>query len=150
MGVAVKYNWPSDFPSDCPPESAYPAEGEMYRFVKNNPPVQRDFKRWFDESYNSGKEKSMSSGQKCFAYALSVFGSLEGAIKKFEFYKPRLEKEQCGIAVGKLDASVGLMLPRGAYTHHELWLQVGVEPHKYINKIGLLKLKIRIYIYFLI
>ena len=34
----VSWNWPADFPDDCPPEDAVPAGGVYYRIVKNDPP----------------------------------------------------------------------------------------------------------------
>lgn len=136
MGKAIKYNWPSDTPSKCPPESAFPAKGKMYRFVKNNPPEKSDFVRWCDEPHNAGKEKNFSSGQKCFAYSVSLFKSIDGALKKFKFYKNRLDKEQyCAIAIGSVDAKLGVMMPKGADTHHELWLQIGAKAHKHFKKI---------------
>ena len=39
----VSWNWPPDFPEDCPPEDAVPADGVYYRIVNNDPPQSSDF-----------------------------------------------------------------------------------------------------------
>ena len=67
-------NWPSFFPSQCPPSEAKDASSEVFRLVSSSPPVVNDFeslaqknpKKWMDN---------------CKAAGLSVFTAKADAMR---------------------------------------------------------------------
>ena len=59
-------SFPAHFPDECPPSSAEDARGEVYIFVRNEPPVAADFLSYFTKGRPYQPEK------KCEACGLSV------------------------------------------------------------------------------
>ncbi len=65
--------FPDTWPSDCPPEDAVDAEGEVFRIVNNNPPNEDDFKTSFEID-------SFPHRPACLRCGLSVHRILSDAI----------------------------------------------------------------------
>lgn len=128
--MSAEYSWPEDFSEGIPPKDTIPAEGYVYRLVRNNPPEESDFKRTVDQyperDFPSDEEKVMS-------YGVSVYTKLK-SLKKLRIAFP--EPEQFGntiIVGGEMVAELGVTQPKAERNGHlTLWKQDGSEPHLYI------------------
>jgi len=103
--------FPADWPSGCPPDDAQPAEGEIFRLVKSNPPTAADF--W--SHHETGK---LPNTPACLRCGLSVFRSREDAEHQHRAY-PRLGRF---IAKGMLVHEHGVTkLTHGRQPSHTTW-----------------------------
>lgn len=128
--MITNYSWPDDFIEGVPPQDTVPAEGYVYRLVRNNPPNESDFLRTVDiypeREYDTDGEKIMS-------YGVSVFTKMK-SLKKLRIAFP--EPEQFGgtlIAGGEMAAELGVTQSQPEKNGHlTLWKQNGSEPHLHI------------------
>jgi hypothetical protein len=102
----------SNCPNDCPPADALDANGEVIRFVRNDPPTADDLKTYADE----GK----ASDDACRACALSVLVRMEDvpiARKAMPWFKKRL------VARANLTAVHGRIKQSGPHLfHYSFWV----------------------------
>ena len=117
--------WPSFLPKNCPPDDAVPADGVVYRLVRQDPPAQRDFV----PQRNAGSRSSFP-GSECIASGLSVLRELDDAVrlrKRVPAFKNRT------IARGELrpEAGVTRHTPSkkdGGGSHLTWWVPEGFDP----------------------
>lgn len=113
--------WSADFPPNCPPAQAVAPGGRIFRFVKSDPPADRDFlpytqlypRRRFDDP--------------CKARGLSVHRDLDAA-RRAQRLVPGFDKRY--IAVAEVDGSHGRILPTPATPgdgHNTWWPPVGLR-----------------------
>ena len=115
----VSWNWPPDFPEDCPPEDAVPADGVYYRIVNNDPPQSSDFV----SVYHLRRERAMREVRRmsrtlCDTMGLSVYEDRDEAIKC------ALKYDNLGthIAAVELTPDSGKILrTRGLFPSHHTW-----------------------------
>jgi hypothetical protein len=103
-------NFPDDWPVGCPSQDAEPAQGEVYRLVKTNPPGPQDFKT----NHDMGTRKNTDP---CLRCGLSVFRQKVDAEHLYRAY-PRLGKF---IAKGMLKPEHGVTKQTGRPTHTTWW-----------------------------
>ncbi|MRG97537.1 hypothetical protein [Polyangium spumosum] len=100
-------------PKSCPPDDVEEVTGEVFRFVRNDPPTSEDMKTYADE----GKPGSDA----CGACALSVLRSLEDvelARKAMPWFKRRL------VARALLLGAHGVIKQTGPHKHHySYWVE---------------------------
>ena len=118
---------PDDFPEDCPPEQALPANGAYYRIVKGNPPTSHDF----DSAYHqnpSRAEREIERGRRtrCETMGLSVFSDQRHAIQCASQY-PRIGTM---ISLVTLTNEAGKVLRTGGQfdSHHTWWKSLDFDP----------------------
>jgi hypothetical protein len=112
-------NWPSFFPSRCPPSEASDASAEGFRLVRSNPPSLGDFESW------AQRHPRKWAGD-CKASGLSVFTAKSDAL--------RLVRRVQGLAQGESgpidliaraslspDAGTLMYTPRDGNSHHTWW-----------------------------
>jgi hypothetical protein len=115
-------NFPTHFPNGCPPSSAEDARGEVYRFVRNDPPRAGDFISHFVGN------KPHDAGKKCQACGLSVLRS-EQDVKEARrlspwFKKRKVAKARLSPDWGKLDKTESRNVPN----HHTWWVSEDKQP----------------------
>lgn len=117
--------WSEHFPSNCPPENAESAFGEVYRLINHNLPSPDDFRSWREENRNKQCPEGVTECQAC---GLSVYTNKADAdrvirrIPRFKRAKP---------ALGLLTAELGVILhtpSRASQSHHTWWTPVDAEP----------------------
>jgi hypothetical protein len=99
---------------------AVPAEGEVFRIVKSNPPTEDDF-RTHEERGTRSKDSP------CLRCGLSTFRNRPAVEHKVRLL-PVLGKF---IARGTLDPTAGLTKPTGGQTHTTWWPFEGVKRVSY-------------------
>lgn len=84
----ISWNWPLDFPENCPPPQASPANGIFYRIVKTDSPELRDFVSVYHENPKRA-ESAIKSGNrtKCETMGLSVYADKNDAIDCAQRYR---------------------------------------------------------------
>ena len=119
--------WPSDFPDDCPPEEAAPANGVYYRIVKADPTQLSDFVSVYHLD-RCRAEALITCGAitQCELMGLSVYADLTDAERRAERY-PQLGNK---IARLSLEPHTGAILstPRNRDSHHTWWTTDGYSP----------------------
>lgn len=127
----VTYNWPADYPPDCPPGAALPADGIYYYIVKTDPPQIEDFAPLYrrDRERAAGAVKNGRATQ-CETMGLSTYADLDDAVAcRIAF--PRIGNR---IARLTLTPSAGAILPTPrvingvADTHHTWWHPTDYDP----------------------
>ena len=121
------WTWPADFPADCPPVSAVPADGSYYRIVKTDPPQHEDFVSLFH--LNRRRANAIirrGAGTQCETMGLSVFAEANDAVE----WARRLPQIGSYIARLTLSPCSGKMLstPREGNSHHTWWYIEGFNP----------------------
>jgi len=117
--------FPDFFPDGCPPETAEPTSGRVYRWVKTNPPTSEDFK----SHYELGKPRRRNTNP-CQYVGLSVYRSVEVAVDRLVSLKERLPNLDFGdhIAEGDLTEDHGKIEQSGRDSeHHTWWPFLGVD-----------------------
>ena len=66
-------DWPAYYPEGCPPDTAQPADGQFWRFVRNDPPTGADFL----PAVIAQPKRRFGDGALCMASGLSVIGDLD-------------------------------------------------------------------------
>lgn len=117
--------WPDYFPDDCPPNSAQPPPGQVYRFINSDSPQPEDFHSWREQHLDQSCPKGVTECQAC---GLSVFTTREGvciALRR----KPFLRRKQ--IAIGQLTTENGVLLHTPSKgtgdNHHTWWIPINIE-----------------------
>jgi hypothetical protein len=118
--------WPSFYPTNCPPAGAEPASGTVYRLVRNDPAQPEDFKTPFEE--NPRRFNNKPSIKNC---GLSVHTDMQDSeqLKTVMKMVPRFKDTQ--IAEGELNPTLGMIqhTPSSEYrSHRSWWVPIGAEP----------------------
>ena len=122
MDILNHWNWPSDFPEDCPPQQASPTDGTYYRIVKNGPPEPNDFVSVYHQDRRRA-ENAVKAGirSQCETMGLSVYTDREDAIQCALRY-PRIGDK---IADLSLTPESGKVLGTGGvFRSHSTWWKV--------------------------
>ena len=122
------WNWPTDFPQDCPPYESGPADGSYYRIVKSDPPKPGDFVSVYYLSRGRA-EKEVSDGKisLCEIMGLSTFTDEDHARACARQF-PQLGSKIAKLSLGK-EAGKVLPTPRDIWTsHHTWWQATGIRP----------------------
>ena len=113
------WSWPSDYPDECPPSRALPANGVFYRIVKSDPPWAEDFTSTYHRQ-RSRTEQLIKSGRltQCVAMGMSVWADVGDAVRMAR-QLPRIGDL---IAQITLVEDSGKILPiHGSYASHHTW-----------------------------
>ena len=123
----ISWNWPPDFPDDCPPEQAYPANGTYYRIVKNDPPKSGDFVSVY--YLNRGRAMTeIGRGRKteCETMGLSVYTDRDDAANCALQY-PKIGDRIASVALTSVSGKV--LYTGGRFpTHHTWWKDSDFDP----------------------
>ena len=124
----VFWKWPSDFPPNCPPDEAGPADGPYYRIVNNDPPNLGDFVSVYhlnrERAKNQIKDGKISL---CETMGLSTFTDEEHARACARQF-PRLGNKIVKLILGD-EAGKVLPTPREIWiSHHTWWQTIGFDP----------------------
>jgi len=111
--------FPAHFPELCPPASALEANGEIYRFVANDPPRPGDFLSYHLLGRKYGK------GKRCEACGLSVLLT-ESAVMLCIQLNPYLRKRH--VAKANVAPDWGKIAQTGSIPHHTWWFPEGKKP----------------------
>lgn len=102
-------------PKNCPPPAAADVQGDVYRFVRNDPPAFHDMRSWEDEGRNPGQ------GDPCSRCGLSVLTRPEDvhvARKAIPFFR-RLH-----VSRAVLRPEHGQICKTGNHRwHYDLWVR---------------------------
>lgn len=114
--------YPADFPAGVPPVTAKPADGNAYRLVRNDPPLESDFWGYYREPYL----RSIPKNPQPNFFGTSMFRGLAQTKIARELYKPQKGKK---IAVGALSPEYGVISGENKDTHFDAWLKesTGIE-----------------------
>ncbi len=115
----VSWNWPADFPEDCPPEQAISADGTYYRIVRNDPPEPSDFVSVYHLDRRRA-EVVIRNGRRtqCETMGLSVYADRNDAAACARRFKNIGDK----IARVTLTPESGKILKtEGGYPSHYTW-----------------------------
>jgi hypothetical protein len=132
MNTNSAYCWPAAFPKGIPEElDIKPAEGKVYRLVKNSPPAESDFKMHRDDcpGYHYSKEDFPKS------YGVSFWAKLNRVLQIKQNYPNAEQFGNMAIVCGELCRELGVIpidTPRDG--HVTLWVQNGAYPHLHINR----------------
>lgn len=119
--------WPTDYPENCPPEEASPANGIYYYIVKSDPPQAGDFV----SLYHRNRELALRRVRngivtQCQTMGLSIFTDQSDAVARARQYAGIGDKI-AELALGP-DAGTILPTPRGRDSHHTWWKAEDYEP----------------------
>ena len=104
-------NFPLDWPANCPPLDAEPADGEVYRIVRNNPMQTID-------AATHRETGRLPKATACLRCGLSVFSELRDVLHQRELF-PKLGDF---IAIANLAKKDGKMkLTQGRFPSHLTW-----------------------------
>ena len=104
-------DFPKDWPSDSPPGDAVDADGTVFRIVKDDPPVAKDFESHFE----SGK---LLKAPPCLRCGLSVFRQFQDA----DHQRKLMPKLGSLVASAKLRSMHGkTKLTKGTQPTHTTW-----------------------------
>ena len=119
--------WPADFPDDCPPEEAEPANGVYYRIVKTDPPLLSDFVSIYHLN-RPRAEELMARGAitRCELMGLSVYTALKDVETRARRY-PQIGNRIVRLTLGP-EAGATLPTPRNRDSHHTWWTPEGYNP----------------------
>jgi len=109
-------NFPDSWPSDCPPQDAVDAEGDVFRIVNNDQPTADDFLTSFETG-------AFPNRLACLRCGLSVHRIRADAIHTKTKY-PKLENR---IAKGTLAKECGKTKRTGQASHTTWWVYEGVN-----------------------
>ena len=124
----VSWIWPADFPEDCPPDEADPADESYYRIVKSDPPETSDFVSLYHQNSRLA-DRNIISGRatKCETMGLSTYTDKGQALECARQF-PQLGDKIARLTL-KNDAGQVLATPRGVGdTHHTWWKAEGFDP----------------------
>ncbi|WP_188009228.1 hypothetical protein [Grimontia hollisae] len=127
----AQYCWPDSFPEGVPEDlDVMPAEGRVYRLVRNIPPTPKDFLMHRMEN----PDRRYSTDQVPMSYGVSFWTKLS-KIQKVKRNYPKPEQFGTSIVVsGNLCNELGVIPKEVASDGHvTLWAQDGAEPHLYVN-----------------
>jgi hypothetical protein len=129
----AEYCWPADFPEGIPEElDVIPAEGKVYRLVKNTPPTEDDFLMHRVEypRYKYSQNDIPKSYGVSFWTRLSRIQRIRKNYPKPEQFGGRV------VVSGELCGGLGVIPSEVARDGHvTLWTQEGAKPHLHINNI---------------
>ena len=118
--------WPADFPDDCPPEEAEPANGVYYCIVKNDPPQPSDFVSLYHRNRRLADRRIKRGASQCQTIGLSVYAHENDAVQCAR------QNTQIGDKIALLvlgpDAGKILPTPGGFESHHTWWHPEGYDP----------------------
>ena len=122
VDILSYWNWPSDFPEDCPPEQASPANGTYYRIVKNDPPEPDDFVSLYRQNRRRA-ENIVKAGMRsqCEIMGLSVYADIDDAIQCALRY-PRIGDRIASLSLAPESGKV--LHTGGAFKSHSTWWKV--------------------------
>lgn len=131
MTINIEYCWPIDFPEDVPcKDKVVPAQGAVYRLVRTIPPENIDFQRHRDEKPNYPYTRE----QIPLSYGVSFWSKLDKIKRVKDNYPCPEQYESWKVATGNLTPDLGVVPEELSIDGHiTLWVQDGVEPHKYIK-----------------
>lgn len=110
--------WPFHFPSDVPPSETAPAEGQAYRIVRIIPPGPDDFRSAFE--CDPGRQFNDVR----IAHGVSFHRNIEDSRRTRRRFPPLREGR---IAVGILQAQMGVMMKTGWRSHLTVWVRRDVS-----------------------
>ncbi|MDQ5930643.1 MAG: hypothetical protein QG594_2431 [Bacteroidota bacterium] len=105
-------------PVDCPPPNAKRISINAFRFV-NNPITNDDFKTYIQ--LGKVPKGTNKTHLKCSCCGLSMFNSLEAAIKKYNSIPKKSNVSYSHIAEGKLTKEMGVCTPPLTNGHFDLF-----------------------------
>jgi hypothetical protein len=114
--------WPHFWPDGCPPEEAARASGDVFLYVRTDPPTKRDCRPY--RRQNSTRDFGR---QECEACGLSVYRSLDAvraqrdripAFRQWHIAKAELQRDH-----GRILATPTCVNP----DHHTWWVPVDVD-----------------------
>lgn len=122
--------WPEHYPEQCPPNSAEPVNGTIYRFINRNTPQEKDFY----SHYERNPDKDWSNNE-CNSRGLSVLKTKE-ACSEMASAVPALRKKK--IVKGTLDDTCGVIAPTpsdSSVGHNTFWSLI--EPNILVTKFSI-------------
>jgi hypothetical protein len=113
--------FPTTWPQDCPPADAEPANGVVFRLVRNNPPAASDFLSYAEEGKCPRRDP-------CLRCGLSVYRTLEDTVAKHAELRERFPDIDFGqhVASATLSPEHGKTKQTFAPTHTTWWACEGV------------------------
>ena len=126
LPLPQRWNWPADFPPDCPPAAAAPADGVYYRIVKTDPPGPDDFLPLYHLNWKLADFRvSRGTVSWCETMGLSIFTDADQAVS----WARRVSSLGDLIARLTLEPASGKILPtpRNGNSHHTWWLPDGYD-----------------------
>ena len=119
--------WPPDFPEDCPPEEASPANGIYYRIVKTDPPELTDFVSLYHLNRRRSNDMIRRDSQaQCMLMGLSIYANANDAVWNARRYHG-LGGKIARLVLGS-DAGKTLPTPRDGNSHFTWWQAEGYDP----------------------
>ncbi len=120
--------FPENWPAQCPPADAMPAQGTFFRVVKHNPLSVQDFKSYAELGL-------APTGNPCKRAGLSLLGTWIDAVHQIGLFP----KHGRLISRGDLLPSHGMTLAtKGTLPSHATWWAYAgvdrVEPFKIVNE----------------
>jgi hypothetical protein len=111
-------NFPDSWPTDCPPQDAVDAQGEVFRIVNTDPPIAQDLASHFE----TGR---LLKAPACLRCGLSVFREVRDAVHQ-RMLLPKLGR---WIAKGTLESEHGKtkLTASKLPTHTTWWAFDGVN-----------------------
>jgi hypothetical protein len=119
--------WPAHFPHGCPPEGATGTGGDIYRFVRHDPPAPDDMRSWL--------ELGLGKGRDCQRAALSCSITLEH-LEEVRRAAPLRRTDR--IARATLGAEHGKVAQTGSAAHYSLWFwrRFHAEAHRFFEVVA--------------
>jgi hypothetical protein len=111
--------FPAHYPQLCPPATALDVNGDLYRFVSNDPPKATDF-----ISYHL-LGKAYANDKHCQACGLSVLRN-EADVEYWRKLTPSLRKQY--VAKGNVTSDWGTIAQTGSIPHHTWWFPEDKKP----------------------
>lgn len=127
----ISHTFPKDFPAGLPDDQGVtPAEGQVYRLVRDIPPNEIDFQRHRDEK----PDYPYTREQLPLSYGMSFWTKLDKLKRKKKNFPAPEQYSEWKIAYGTLVAELGV-IPKEIFSngHVTLWAAIDAEPHLHIK-----------------
>ena len=131
----ISWNWPADFPDNCPPEEAAPADGIYYRIVKDDPPRLEDFVSLYHrDNARAMRVIEERKNTECETKGLSVYADADDAVSVARLF-PKIGDKIASVA---LTPASGKILQTGSRSHHTWWIANNFNPTTIVRSVDYL------------
>lgn len=116
------YDWPDNFPDGVPPADALPADGVLYRLVRELPPTPEDFR----QTRHDYPEREFPPDREVDSYGTSFHRTAKASRRTRMRYKGLRDRV---VAEGKMSPADGKQKDTGGPDHVTVWLCQSAAAH---------------------
>jgi hypothetical protein len=122
------FEYPGDYPLDCPPEPCEPLPGIYYRLIEGPGGCTRD-------DFLSSKDKGIfPADPECYRRSVSIYKTLSDARRAKKVF-PKLPRHVAELNLPGVHGAVRSTPQPGFESHHDWWIPKDVQPVTYCVRV---------------